>query len=102
MKGDNDETHENINHKKGNDDNINEIKTGNYRPVVVNRTMVYFIRINRNVKNAESKKKVLFAQTIGSLERPEYYFIILNIKIFLNIMYVLTWASLQMWKRQIT
>ena len=53
LKGDDDETNKYINHKKGNDNNINEIKAGHNWSVVVYRTMVFFIRINGNIEDAK-------------------------------------------------
>ena len=55
LKGDDDETNEYINHKKGNDNNINEIKARYNLSVVVYRPMVFLVRINGNVEDAKNK-----------------------------------------------
>ena len=55
MKGDDDETNKYIYHKKGDDDNINEIETGHNWSIVVYWTMVLLIRIDGNIENSKIK-----------------------------------------------
>ena len=46
LKGNNNETNEYIDHKEGNDDDINKIEAGYDLSVIMNWSMVFFIRVN--------------------------------------------------------
>jgi hypothetical protein len=49
LKCDNNETDEDIDHEKGNNNNVNKIEAGNHWPVVVHRSHVFRVRVNRDV-----------------------------------------------------
>ena len=52
MECDDDETHEDVDHEEGDNDDVDEVEDGHDRPVVVDRADVLRVRIDGNVKDA--------------------------------------------------
>ena len=46
LKGNNNETDEYIDHEEGNDDDINKVEAGHNLSVIMNRTMIFLIRVD--------------------------------------------------------
>jgi len=55
LKGDNNETDKDVDHEEGNDNNIDEVETGDQGSVVVHRTFVLRVRINRHIQQPMHK-----------------------------------------------
>ena len=53
LEGDNNETHEDVDHEEGNDDDVDEVEHGHDGAVVVQRAPVLLIRIDRHIQNTE-------------------------------------------------
>ena len=54
----NDKTNKYINHEEGNDDDVNEIKTGYNRSIIMYRAHILLIRVYRHIQNTETKKGI--------------------------------------------
>lgn len=52
MEGDNDETHEDVDHEEGDDNDVDKVEYGHNRPVVVDGSNVFSVGINGDVKDA--------------------------------------------------
>ena len=52
LEGDNDKTNEDIDHKKGNDNDVDEIKHGHDRSIIVNRANVLGIGVDGHVQDS--------------------------------------------------
>ena len=52
MEGDDNETNEDVDHEKGDDDDVDEIKDGHQGTVVVDRTDVLGVGVDGHVKDA--------------------------------------------------
>ena len=57
LEGDDDETHKDVDHKEGDDDDVNKIETGDHGPVIVHGTHVLGVRIDRHVEEPERKRQ---------------------------------------------
>ena len=52
MEGDDDETYEDVDHEEGDDDDVDEVEDGHQGAVVVDRTDILCVRVNRHVQDA--------------------------------------------------
>ena len=50
LEGDDNETDENVHHEEGDDDDENEIEAGYHGSIVVDRPLIFVVRINRDVQ----------------------------------------------------
>lgn len=50
LKGDDDETHEDVDHEKCYDDDVDDVVGGHDRPKVVNRSVILLVRIDRPIQ----------------------------------------------------
>ena len=55
LKSDDNETDKDVNHEEGNDNDVDEIKAGDQRSVVVHRAFVLRVRINRHIQQPVHK-----------------------------------------------
>ena len=55
LKGDDNETDKDVDHEEGNDNNVDEVETGDQGSVVVHRTFVLRVRINRHIQQPVHK-----------------------------------------------
>lgn len=52
LKGDDNETYEDVHHEEGDDDDVDDVVRGDNGPEVVNWTTVFFIGVDGNVKQS--------------------------------------------------
>jgi hypothetical protein len=52
LEGDNNETDEDVDHEEGDDNDKNEVEAGNQWPVVVDRSLILRVRIDRHVQQS--------------------------------------------------
>jgi hypothetical protein len=56
LEGNDDETDEDVHHEEGDDDDVDKVEDGDDRAVVLDRSDVLRVRVDRHVKNAEIGK----------------------------------------------
>ena len=69
LEGDDDETDEYVDHEKSYDDNVNKIEDGDHRPVVVSRTNINFVGVNRDIQYSKFRHS-LFSIIPVNMKNP--------------------------------
>ena len=54
MESNDDKTNKDIDHEEGDDDDVNKVEDGNIWPVIMQRSDILSIRVDRNVEDSET------------------------------------------------